>query len=262
MPNWVVQRLQVEGKNANKVLKELIKTEDDGSLSFDFNKIIPMPESLNVVAGSISDDCVLLFLEHIKKEKNFSKYYNAYRENKAYKKTTYAERKKIMKQCLEYIDHPDKNKLFATEEDVYNYGKKILDNYIKYGSMNWYDWCCTNWGTKWNACNTTYDENYPDVVWFDTAWSNVRQLIYELSTRYPENKFIYDYAEEDIGAQTGYCEFQNGNIIKDIEYPNFSKEAYEKAFELWGEGFAEDYKFNEETKTYDYNEDDGTDEEM
>ena len=55
---------------------------------------------------------------------------------------------------------------------------------------NWYDWNCTHWGTKWNAC----DENYSDLqvlsngqamlgMHFETAWSpptGIIQTLHEL----------------------------------------------------------------------------------
>ena len=57
-------------------------------------------------------------------------------------------------------------------------GYEIMDNTIdnlkNYGSKDWYDWCVKNWGTKWNACGTEFDESNPTQIKFDTAWSDVR----------------------------------------------------------------------------------------
>jgi hypothetical protein len=39
---------------------------------------------------------------------------------------------------------------------------------------NWYDWCVTNWGTKWDICNAfVQDDTEEDAVTFtfDTAWA-------------------------------------------------------------------------------------------
>ena len=120
--------------------------------------------------------------------------------------------------------------------------------------MDWYDWCVKHWGTKWNACHTEYEETIPNEVFFDTAWSDVRGLIYQLSKIYPSNTFIYEYAEEQIGLYAGTITIENGNVLEDIEFESGSKEAFEKAFELWGEDLKNIFKFNEKTNTYEYHE--------
>jgi len=48
-------------------------------------------------------------------------------------------------------------------------GRKNLDTY---GYTNWYDYCVAEWGTKWEATETTYDLDDNQVtMYFDTAWS-------------------------------------------------------------------------------------------
>lgn len=40
--------------------------------------------------------------------------------------------------------------------------------------LGWYDWCCTNWGTKWDICNLNeaeIDDPNEIELFFDTAWS-------------------------------------------------------------------------------------------
>jgi hypothetical protein len=39
---------------------------------------------------------------------------------------------------------------------------------------NWYDWCCTNWGTKWDITNPSVDDDSEEdsiTISFDTAWA-------------------------------------------------------------------------------------------
>lgn len=48
-------------------------------------------------------------------------------------------------------------------------GQKNLDTY---GYKNWYDYCIGEWGTKWDARDTTYDiDGNKITIFFDTAWS-------------------------------------------------------------------------------------------
>jgi hypothetical protein len=64
----------------------------------------------------------------------------------------------------------------AGDGDLFQYIKpmpeELRDTTSPSDSPNWYDWCCNNWGTKWDACNVDYEE-YDGIVTFafDTAWS-------------------------------------------------------------------------------------------
>ena len=60
-------------------------------------------------------------------------------------------------------------------------------NTAQYGYKDWYDFANAEWGTKWEACNLTFDiewatkrnefglkfekNNGQITIWFDTAWS-------------------------------------------------------------------------------------------
>ena len=79
-------------------------------------------------------------------------------------------------------------------------------NLEKYGAKNWYDWCCNNWGTKWDACHAAH-ERMPYVVAganskdrvtisFDTAWAAPEQVIHALVRKYPNLNFVHSYSYE------------------------------------------------------------------
>lgn len=74
-----------------------------------------------------------------------------------------------------------------------------------YGSYDWYNWNCENWGTKWNAYNTAITENSPFLteIEFDTAWSTPDPIIKALSVKYPNCVFEVIYADEDWGSNSG-----------------------------------------------------------
>jgi len=259
MPNWVMGYLNVKGPNSEKVIKNLLVKEDD-EWNFDFNKIIPMPESLNVTEGTVADNCIKLFMNSLDiNHPDFKKYLCAYlqSESDVYVRLKDSEAKKMMKRAIR-IGFLDEEDALKTKKDVYDYGKKLLDNIIKYGHKGWYEWRIANWGTKSNAYATGYDEENPTNVSFETAWADVRKLIFELSKLYPENTFYYEYAEECAGDYAGFFECKDGKVLKDTELAENSKEAYEMYFALWGDD--DRYQFDKKKNTYvfiDYeNEDD------
>jgi len=267
MPNWVCNRLRVSGPNANNILKGLLTTSDTEGTWLDFNKILPMPEDLKIISGSTTDKCFEVYLSTLsdlqaKKEIQDCVSSTLFPE---LTKGRYNIKSKEEIDAIvdDAINNWSKNAdpedpIFKTKEDVIAYGKRVSDNIKKYGSKDWYDWCVKNWGTKWNACNTIYAEDCPDEIQFDTAWSDVRELILKMSKLYPKITIEYDYAEEQAGYYAGRCVYKNGCLM-DERFPEGSKEAYEMFFDLWGED--DRFVFDEKTNNYKYIEDED-DEEM
>jgi hypothetical protein len=70
-----------------------------------------------------------------------------------------------------------------------------------------YEWCCTNWGTKWNAYDIAYQW---DTVTFNTAWSTPEPIWRELSRRFPTLNLVVDYADEDTGSNCRHLVYRNG----------------------------------------------------
>lgn len=56
MPNHVENHIEFSGDARQiKAMLEIIKNDEYGIVTIDFNKIIPMPKSLNIEAGSRTD---------------------------------------------------------------------------------------------------------------------------------------------------------------------------------------------------------------
>ncbi|WP_020471530.1 DUF1281 family ferredoxin-like fold protein [Zavarzinella formosa] len=71
-----------------------------------------------------------------------------------------------------------------------------------------YEWCCKNWGTKWNAYA---QKRLSEVaVYFETAWSTPEPIFSALSAWFPEVPFTVEYADEDIGSNAGIIQYRNG----------------------------------------------------
>jgi len=86
-----------------------------------------------------------------------------------------------------------------------SYSQELIE---KYGANNWYDWATSNWGTKWNACETILNDD--NFFSFQTAWSFPEPLIKKLSSLFPTISFHCEFADEDIGSNCGIISFQAG----------------------------------------------------
>lgn len=223
MPNYVANIVRMKG-----IAKRPLFTKRDDERYFDFNKIIPMPESLDIECGSTQDESIMYYLTdrctvpvnclNQNAEKELYATVDIYSEN-------WAQKVFIRTQEIAYkATKAEKDKLF-------NNGKMYIENYRNYGVTTWYDWCIKNWGVKWNTCsNKQVNDN---TITFQTAWSAPLPVIKKLSEMYPNAIVSIMYADEDEGYNTGYFVFMNGEIIEGKENEDNSDEAYETYEECW-----------------------------
>lgn len=218
MPNWVQNNIKFSGDTAEiKKMLEAIKNDEISFGSIDFNKIIPMPESLNIECGSITD-------KGIEMVKNYLE--NLPAELKG-KEGTYEE-------VLEDLHNHSADISDDEEKKIWDIGVTAVDNLYKYNAPTWYEWCNDNWNTKWNACG--YDENTDysdsDFIWFQTAWSAPVPVIQKLSEMYPNIELTLEFADEDLGQNCGEMKFKDGDIFEEY-IPQTGKEAIEFAARVW-----------------------------
>jgi len=168
----------------------------------DFNKIIPMPESLNIEDSSTGDDGM---------------------------KYLYLRATSLSFQQREFKEIEKRLVAQGRFDNAIELGKKYLINIANTGHKTWYSWSAENWGTKWNALEPRIVSDI--CIEFDTAWSGIVKLIERLSTNFPDVVFEYKYSDEDTGCNCGAGTITNG--VSSMVYPeNQSREAYELAFDL------------------------------
>ena len=218
MPNDVENIVRINGDEQRiREMLEAIKDDECGIGTIDFNKIIPMPESLAIEAGSRTD-------RGLKAYKDFIEVY------------TLAGTRKD----LDLLDVPlESEKAFLDartdiKPDEWELGKQAFQNIQKYGHSTWYHWCIHNWGTKWNAYGYDTDTNYKmgDNLWFQTAWSAPHPILEKLSDMYPDLRFEHEWADEDIGYNCGRLVYFNGGYVE--EYLPEGEEATAFAMNVWG----------------------------
>lgn len=73
----------------------------------------------------------------------------------------------------------------------------------------WYDWCCSNWGTKWPPSRVGYDDDR--MFAFDTAWAPPIELFTHISTLFPRLTFTLSYCESGV-CFAGKDEIKDGDV--------------------------------------------------
>lgn len=212
MPNHVQTHLTITGKGSKKVFS-FIRGDDtddppkeDTHIQYiDFDKILPMPKSLEIVSGGTEMEA----------QKIIEKLPTSVRNN---------PKKGIawLKQNAEM--------LFGMDPEFLPY----IKNHIEYGHTSWYNWSIDNWGTKWNAYSQSKKGN---TITFQTAWSVAEPVIAALSERFKHNTFSVTYADEDIGNNCGRIVYENGECIETY-HPEEGQAAAAFACEVWGYDYA------------------------
>lgn len=188
MPNWTTCKLEAPAE----VISKYLSKDEKGYINFDFNLVIPRPEMYSdpsLVCGSDEEFAIYWYLS------DHGKY-------------TYDQiplPKKVKESYFRCFINPYKY-LPETEQEsetLYERGSKYVYLYNTYGHRDWYDWSNVNWGTKWNACNTYYDENSGDIVEFDTAWCPPMPVIEKIFEDNPSKEIRFTWYDEDY---TGHYE--------------------------------------------------------
>lgn len=76
----------------------------------------------------------------------------------------------------------------------------------------WWRWNVDNWGTKWDACYASLEEEETNLLQyrFDTAWSAPLPVIEQASKQYKDLTFRIHYIEEQDWG--GEVTFNNGQV--------------------------------------------------
>ncbi len=208
MPNWVKQNILFIGKQEQ--IDELFENIKSDERIIDFEKIIPMPDTLRITSGSSTD----LGIDILK--------YKETGNDKDLKERLM--RPWVINAGIKTIDELI---LFCIEKGTADIesGEKALNNIKLYGHKDWYSWSVDNWGTKWNASDTLKNNN---TLSFQTAWSIAEPILIKLSEMFPEINIHVEFADEDIGSNCGEFNLVNGLISDFITFDGI------KSCEVWG----------------------------
>lgn len=268
MPNHVrnILRFDCDEKRRAEILA-FIQSDELGPGSIDFNKILPMPESLNMPSGSMTNVAINAYLSAVNPQTpdcglpkmeviaftNTLNQMNAGKHFGLYNAHLPVEDIRGHAETSFFSDEPKQMSADERLAAFLGHGKQYVQNMLEHGSITWYEWCNRVWGTKWNAYDAGPGED--GAVTFSTAWDYPEPVIEALSKQFPDATVRIRWADEDLGQNVGAGEYQGG-VLWDCEYPEpGSAEAYEMAASIWGYDLEEmGYRLSDDGGTYIYHE--------
>lgn len=237
MPNYVINNIYLKGPqdDIDKLIALLGNNIEDPEENIDFNNVIKMPETMNLVQGSVAEDYIAAYLKTLSDKERFDiakklQDIPARYDGNYFKKYKDAFTKELTDKDKEYlVSWLSEDFKVLNPSSIEEVGKTYIDNIINYGADTWYDWSINNWGTKWNAFDS---EIYNNTISFQTAWSASFPITEKLSEMFPDLSFVHEFADEDIGSNCGEIEYMGGDVVS--EYLPEGEEAVRFACNVWG----------------------------
>ncbi len=182
MPNHITNIILTKGLNLDKYITEY-ETKSGVEKHLDFNKIVPFPEELEGITSPI-----IITEDQDEMDESF-KIYQEFTKNGSNGFPPIV--------CI----------------------TRVYSNLLKekFGFDNWYDWCCNNWGTKWNSYNTVFKDGALEK--FETAWSTPRGVFLELSKLEKTTISVMWKDEGDDCIQISV--YNNGNLVSETPVGSF-----------------------------------------
>ena len=207
--------------------------------TIDFQKIIPMPESLLIESGSRTTEGVNLYLTSI--NPNVTYYGDADKkisEEELLPLVFKIKQSRGIGSYEPFLPPDEIEKIISThsEAELLELGKNAVENVISYGCTTWYEWRIVNWGTKWNSYSNSYNEDTSEIG-FQTAWSAPHPIIAKLAQMFPDVTISHQWADEDMGSNCGKRVYLADAIIEE-DIPE-GKTALEFAAEVWDTDLAD-----------------------
>jgi hypothetical protein len=186
MPNWCDTTVTVRGPEeeieAFKRACLFLDPKDDNN-GIDFQRVIPMPEALKDTEKSGTVDYGLIVVGHYDAEAEKMLDYPWVKE--AGVTDVAGLRELLVKKSPECVELARRH--LAVKQAT--------------GYLNWYDWSCANWLTKWPPVESRYwVEDGCHKLHLATAWSPPIPVFQKIVRMFPKLSFV----DFDITEEQGY----------------------------------------------------------
>ncbi|TDR30229.1 hypothetical protein [Hydromonas duriensis] len=202
MPNYCQNQLKISGNEQDIILlkQQMYSFNEQGNYVLDFNVVVPMPKSLDITSGGLTELTSQLLYPHTAKGK----------EPPSISDLMQKYHRELVWPCPQ-VDTVDE--FIGLLRQTRNGRQCLLEghyyhrNHKQYGFRDWYDWRLHYWGTKWGAMH--FEDNEYNELIFDTAWSPPIPVIQALAEQFPQLNFRLAYAEEGCWF-AGVLEWSDG----------------------------------------------------
>ena len=193
MPNWVRNNIIAREP---ETLKKLLLDENG---NVDFNKVIPMPQDLQITSGSMSYKVQHktwfseFTAEEIKKQQpitdEFEKLYNDTMTQQEFASLVVTN-KPLFEKIRKFLGLKLRGQYAQRKDCIKDYIETFAKGFFnlkRYGERDWYEWSINNWGCKWNASESRVDTKFDGtmVISFDTPWSPPQGVLEEIAKHTP-----------------------------------------------------------------------------
>ncbi|MCI7353159.1 MAG: hypothetical protein SOW21_07345 [[Actinobacillus] rossii] len=240
MPNWCENKLQIlcNAEQAKILIPKLFTQINEEQWCLDFNLLVTMPEDLNINSDSIGANSQRLLELPRNKAVTYPmiKKYLPLADMNYFRKKAKQHHWKVGDLIRWLAKRPAMQKhIFINLE----HGQRYIDNLVKYGYTDWYDWSCVTWGCKWNVCeDSCYPCFNPDGsidCFFDTAWNPPEAWFATLCETFPDIEFTLSFYEPGMWFAGEYVANLDGTyheiIIDDCEIQSFAEDVFDAEFE-------------------------------
>lgn len=143
MPNHVTNIIELEcSRERSKEIMEFLRADGQDYGSVDFNKLIPMPESLNITSGSETDRGIEIYLTAVNPN---TKDYGLEKmsSNEFDLLVTMLNNERMFGK---YDSNLSDERIasftkYVSFETYVQTGRTAVDNFRQYGATTWYEWC-------------------------------------------------------------------------------------------------------------------------
>lgn len=194
MPNWCYQKLAVSGQAADIAAFKAAYFNDKGKL--ELNRVIPMPESLNIESGSQSMTGYDALYGNWERMLNWPRFASLPDEAKVDRASFVAWLQEAEPNCIKL-------------------GHLARENLAVHGFRDWYGWRVRYWGVKWEIGDNQQEMRSDEPTFldlsFETAWSPILPVLERMSEFLPSLLFELWYLDEG-GGFAGLASAQAGVV--------------------------------------------------
>ena len=126
----------------------------------------------------------------------------------------------LLDETLQYYDNGNAHGLLSAivpmPEELIGTVKGSTPEKPNGDKYNWYDWCCNNWGTKWDVdCTYEFRGDHKIEFGFDSAWAPPIPWLEWVARLFPNLRFSLTYDEPGMCFRG--CAFGIGEIVDQCE---------------------------------------------